>query len=257
MHGNAEGLSRKPIHKCPRDDCPQCTSYQVDATIVEPDGDEHEKWLTGWTMEELKTWQRNDPDLGRVIDWLEQPLIIPKAHVLFLEDGILKRKWYPSGYLQTRPVFQIVAPDPIKKIVLTALHNSPTGGHLGDFKTLGKVGQRFYWVGYKGDVLRWCRQCDVCAQSKSGSCRKRAKLGHVPVRAPLERIAVDTMGPLPKTINDNEYIMVVGDYFTKWTEAYALKDNTAQTVTEVLIEHFICRFGVLMQIHSDQGREFE
>ena len=162
--------------------------------------------------------------------------------VLFLEDGILKRKWYPSVYLQTRPVFQIVAPDPIKNIVLTALHNSPTGGHLGYFKTLGKVRQRFYWVGYKGYVLRWCRQCDVSAQSKPGPCRKRAKLGHVPVRAPLERIAVDIMGPLPKTVNDNEYIMVVGDYFTKWTEAYALKDHTAQTLADVLIEHFICRF---------------
>ena len=274
LHGNADGLSRKPTHKCPRDDCPQCTSHQIDAIIVEPDGHEQEKWLTGWTMGELKTWQRNDPDLGRVIEWLEQSPNKPKSHVirqygpgvrnlmsqwgvLFLEDGVLKRKWYPSGHLQTRPVFQIVAPDPIKKIVLTSLHNSPTGGHLGDFKTLGKVRQRFYWVGYKRDVLRWCQQCDVCAQSKPGPHRKRAKLGHVPVRAPLERIAVDIMGPLPKTVNDNEYIMVVGDYFTKWTEAYALKDHTAQTVAEVLIEHFICRFGVPMQIHSDQGREFE
>ena len=65
------------------------------------------------------------------------------------------------------------------------------------------------------------------------------------------------MGPFPKTVNENEYIMVVGDYFTKWTKAYALKDHTAQTAAEVLIEHFICRFGVPMQIHSDQGREFE
>ena len=63
------------------------------------------------------------------------------------------------------------------------------------------------------------------------------------------------MGPLPKTVNDNEYIMVEWDHFTKWTVAYALKDHTAQTVAEILIEHFICRFGVPMQIHSDQGRE--
>ena len=40
LHGNADGLSRKPTHKCPRDDCPQCMSHQVDAIIVEPDGKE-------------------------------------------------------------------------------------------------------------------------------------------------------------------------------------------------------------------------
>ena len=42
LHGNADGLSRIPTHKCPRDDCPQCTSHQVDAVIVEPDGHEQE-----------------------------------------------------------------------------------------------------------------------------------------------------------------------------------------------------------------------
>ena len=47
------------------------------------------------------------------------------------------------------------------------------------------------------------------------------------------------MGPLPGIINDNEYIIVVGDYFTKWTEAYALKDYTVQNVAEVLIDFFM------------------
>ena len=70
--------------------------------------------------------------------------------VLFLEDGMLNWKWYLSGHLQARPVFQSVAPDPIKKIVLTALHNSPTGGPLRYFKTLGKVRQILYWLVYKG-----------------------------------------------------------------------------------------------------------
>ena len=88
--------------------------------------------------------------------------------VHLLEDKILKWKWYPSGHLQTRPFFQIVTPDLIKKRVLTALHNSPTGGHLGDFKTLVKVRQWLYWVGYKGDILHWCRQCGIFAQSEPG-----------------------------------------------------------------------------------------
>lgn len=36
------------------------------------------------------------------------------------------------------------------------------------------------------------------------------------------------------TEKQNEYIMVIGDYFTKWKEAFALQDHTAQTVAGVL-----------------------
>ena len=73
----------------------------------------------------------------------------------------------------------------------------------------------------------------------------------------MERVAVDIMGPVPQTDNGNLYILVLGDYFSKWTEAFPLKDHTAQTVADVLVEQFVSRFGVMRSLHSDQGREFE
>ena len=47
------------------------------------------------------------------------------------------------------------------------------------------------------------------------------------------------------------------DYFTKWVEAYSLPNQEAVTVTEVLVEQCVSRFGVLMSIHSNQGQDFE
>ena len=106
-------------------------------------------------------------------------------------------------------------------------------------------------------MILWCRRCDVCARCKPGPRRRRAKLGHVSVGAPLERVAVDIMGPLPKTDNEDEYLLVVGDYFTKWAEAFPLKNHTAQTVADVMVEEFVARYGLPRSLHSDQGREFE
>ena len=60
-----------------------------------------------------------------------------------------------------------------------------------------------------------------------GPHRKHAQVGQVAVGAPLERIVVDVMGPLPKTENGHEYIVVVENCFTKWTEAFALRIHTA------------------------------
>ena len=273
QHANGDGLSRLTARKCPRNGCPQCT-MKVYSVTARPQADETNECLKGWSNQDLFDCQSEDPVMNKVISWLETSSERPRGvaqydgrtkaylalwEALFLnEHGILCRKWYPQGKgLIGIVVNQVVAPKQIRQIILESLHDSPTGAHLGRSKTINRVRYRFYWSGYKQDIIRWCRLCDICARSKSGPKRKRGQLGRVPVAAPMERVAVDIMGPLPKTNDGNLYIMVVGDYFSKWTEAYPLKDHTAQTVADVLVEQFVARFGVMRSLHSDQGREFE
>jgi hypothetical protein len=54
------------------------------------------------------------------------------------------------------------------------------------------------------------------------------------VGMPMERIGIDILGPLPQSSRGNQYILVVADYFTKWTEAYAMRNQEADTVAEKL-----------------------
>ena len=150
---------------------------------------------------------------------------------------------------------QIVAPRDMRKRMFFCLHDSPTGGHLGENKTVNRVRHRFYCTGYKADVVRWCKRCDTCAMAKLGPRQKRAQLGQVPAADPLEHIALDIMGPLPQTENGHMHILVLADYFSKWAEAYALKDHTVPTIADVLLEQFVSRFGVPRSLHSDQGQE--
>jgi len=65
------------------------------------------------------------------------------------------------------------------------------------------------------------------------------------------------MGPLPSTKDGSRYILVIGDYFTRYMEAYALQTQTAEEVAKKLVLEFICRFGTPLELHSDQGRNFE
>lgn len=76
------------------------------------------------------------------------------------------------------------------------------------------------------------------------------------VGAPFERIAIDILGPLPRSSDGNKYMLVAMDYFTKWPEAYSIPDQEAATVAEVLVQHWVSRFGTPLQIHSDQGTNF-
>jgi transglutaminase/protease-like cytokinesis protein 3 len=97
----------------------------------------------------------------------------------------------------------------------------------------------------------------MCARRKPGPDCGKSHLQQEISYQSLDRIALDILGPLPCTSDGNQYIVVISDYFTKYVEAYALKDHTALTVPDKLVTEFICRYGVPSIIHSDQGPEFE
>ena len=66
---------------------------------------------------------------------------------------------------------------------------------------------------------------------------------------------LDVCDPTP---DGYRYIFVViADYFSKWTEAFPMKNKCADTMADILVEKIILRFGMPLVIHSDQGREFE
>lgn len=50
---------------------------------------------------------------------------------------------------------------------------------------------------------------------------------------------------------------MVGDYFSKWVEVFAIPDQEAVTIAAKLVDEVYCRFSPPEQLHSDQGRQFE
>ena len=54
----------------------------------------------------------------------------------------------------------------------------------------------------------------------------------------------------------NKYILVVTDQATLWTEAFPMLNQDAGSVCKILMVETVCRFGVMRQIHPDQGRRF-
>ena len=142
-------------------------------------------------------------------------------------------------------------------MVIQSLHNGVGGEHLGLTKTLAKIKDRFFWPEMRGDVEDWCQQCLNCASRKSATQNPRAPLIPSYVGCQMECIALDLLGPLPTTRHGNKHILVVCDYFTRWTEAYALPNKEAATVARTLVNEWVCRFGVPDAFNSDQGANFE
>ena len=137
------------------------------------------------------------------------------------------------------------------------LHQGTVGGHLGADKTLGCLKERFYCPGHHDHVKDWCCKCATCAQRKSPTTSPRVPLKPIVTSYPLQMVATDILGPLPESLSGNLYIVVVTDYFTRYTEAYPIPNQQATTVARKLVDEFFLRFSTPEQLHSDQGRNFE
>ena len=131
------------------------------------------------------------------------------------------------------------------------------GGHLGQDKTLHRLKERFYWPGHYNDVKDWCQTCGACATRKSPTCSSRSPLGTITASYPTQIMAVDIVGPFPESDQGNSYIMVVGDYFSRWMGAIPIPNQEASTVADRLVDEVFLRFSAPEQLHSDQGCQFE
>ena len=284
-HINADALSRRP---CYESACKYCsaledkdnenqTLHERDERIMFENGtsrgatmEQDEPVSQIWTKEELRTKQLEDPHVKPLIEWnmrgrpewQEVSCMSPVTKSYWAQwgsiemvDGILYRCWEDAGGRDVKYLY--VTPKAIQDNVLRNLHDSPTAGHFGVKKTLARVRQRFYWTDVRRSVENWCRKFDKCASHKGYPRQAKSPLKLYNVDSPMERIAIDVLGPLPKTDLGNQYILVAQDYFTKWPGAFALPDQQAVTVAEVLVNQFFTRFGIPMEMHSDPGRNFE
>ena len=264
-HGNADGLSRRPC------DCKACSRQREREKTTVPESPCAVN-VVRFQGINLSAAQREDPDLRPIIRWKETGLQRPvwkdvaatspltKAYwadwnALELDNGLLCRRWEEADSRHHRKL--PIVPAALQEEVLRQLHDNPMSGHFGRAKTFQRVRERFYWKGCRKDVNDWCRRCDLCSARKGPKRRQHGAAGVYVVGAPMERVAVDIMGPLPLTDRGNRYLLVVMDYFTKWPEAYPLPDQEASTIAHALVEGFFCRFGLPLELHTDQGGNFE
>ena len=202
----------------------------------------------------LGTLQRTDPTLEfvrRAADKGESD-----GRVSFVwKEGLLFRVVAPTRENGVDVREQLVLPKQCREKVMELAHSIPMAGHLSKHKTTDRVLQRFYWPALRADVAEYCRRCKTC-QKTSRVKPPPAPLIPLPVMdVPFERIAMDVVGPLPRTSSGNKYVLVICDYATRYPEAVPMKSVDAEKVAEELVKMF-ARVGIPGEILTDQGSNF-
>lgn len=128
-------------------------------------------------------------------------------------------------------------------------HDVPDRAHPGTAETTRLVAKRYFWGHMQQEIGRYVRDCLVCAVAKTQQRQKPAPLHARTPTAPWDMLSID----VDQSRCGNQYMVVIEDVFTKWTEAFAIQDQKDGVVLKVLKDQVVARFGVPKIIVSDQG----
>jgi hypothetical protein len=231
------------------------------------------KYLQGsdLTPDKILQEQMNDSEIAPVIELMkcssDQPSFDDMKYLsseaqqlcyqwdsLKLHDGILYGEFInPDCSIFC---YQLIVPRSLRTAVITQLQAGVCSLHQSLPKCIETLKRFAWWKTMRSDTEREIRKCDVCGRSRKWPHAKHGPLQNWPASRPFQRAHVDLCGEFPMSRNSNKYCLTYCDYFSKYLIAIPLKDKSALTVAQALVEHVYLKLGLVEIKVSDLGREF-
>lgn len=144
-------------------------------------------------------------------------------------------------------------PESYRHKIFLCFHNL---SHPGYKATMDLIKSRYVWPSMFKDVKHWCKNCLQCQKSKVQR-HVRSPLGsYILPSDRFSHVHLDIVGPLHPS-RDCTYILTCIDRFTRWPEAFPLRDQRSDTIAEAFFSGWVSRFGVPETITTDRGTNFE
>jgi len=114
----------------------------------------------------------------------------------------------------------------------------------------------YYWPTMIVDVHATVRACETCAKDRMQFIQHTNPLKLFPAKRPLDDVAIDIMGPLPKTTHGKLYILVMMDRYSKLCRLAAMTNVRAETIARAFVEEWAFTYGPPKTLLSDNGKQF-
>ena len=106
------------------------------------------------------------------------------------------------------------------------------------------------------EIKNYVSSCDPCQRSKRHYHGKPALLHPLPIVEPFQRWHLDFID-FKKPTSGYRHILVCIDSFSRWCEAFPLKNANAQIVGSILYSGIFARYGAPRSIVTDRSQQFK
>ncbi len=199
-------------------------------------------------MDDLKACQEKD----KIIQEIQRNIKKHKHYIM--ENGILLRK----QKLPLQPV-PFVPAGRMRADILKIYHDTPgNGAHFGRDKTTRKIQERYFWPTMMADIKNHLNSCLPCAQNNYRRQKLPGKLKPIPPPEGIWKLlSMDFHGPItPTSGRGNKYIIALTDILSKFVITKAVRDCTATTAANFLINDVVLKYGTPTCILTDNGTHF-
>jgi transposase InsO family protein len=146
----------------------------------------------------------------------------------------------------------LAVPATLIPTILEYLHD--LAGHQGIPRTQELIKRRYWWPTLNRDVDQYVRNCERCQAAKIPTRKIKTNRTKIAPTRPMEVVAVDYT--VLEKAGNYENVLIIQDLFSRYTMAIPTRDQTASTTAKALLDNWICYFGPMQQLHSDQGANF-
>ncbi|CAF1636815.1 unnamed protein product, partial [Adineta ricciae] len=212
----------------------------------------------GFDSTSLVVAQHADPVLRAIIEQLANPTAPATLTSSFILKNDVLHKLLPVSSSSPRDSAVPYLPSSMVKSLLIATHDDPyQGGHFSTDKMFSKLKYRYWWPSMRRSIRRHVQACTLCQQF---NITRKKPAGHLhpvpPTAVPFSVIGMDYCGPFVTSSNENKYVLVVTDLFSRFVTAIPLPSNTANVTALTLFRYIFCKYGVCSTLITDQGTHF-
>lgn len=129
--------------------------------------------------------------------------------------------------------------------------------HCGAKKCFDVLSESFVFKNMYRRIRTIIATCDSCQRCKTDPKPSIGLSKGINCTQKNDQLAIDIIGPLPTSVGNVKYILIVIDIFTKFVKLYSMRSANTRTIINKLFGIHFINHGLPNKIQSDNGTQFK
>lgn len=179
-------------------------------------------------------------------------------HLKLQNDLLYIRSKHDEKCYDPNCLWKICVPREHREKIIQENHDDPSSCHLGRFKTLSKLRERYYWPKMTETIIDYVNRCETCKCVKPNNKIRTPPMGKfVEAKLPWRIVASDICGPYVTSKRGFRFLLVAIDLFSKFTILKPVRSATAEAMVKFLEEEVILKFACPEILLTDNGVQYK